>query len=69
MNVKVVEMGQTEFNTRSLVKMAVLAALGAILMLIEVRLPVFPGILKLELGDLPALLGKSGHGAPGRCDN
>lgn len=62
MNVKVVEMGQTEFNTRSLVKMAVLAALGAILMLIEVRLPVFPGILKLELGDLPALLGSLAMG-------
>lgn len=62
MNVKVVEMGQTEFNTRSLVKMAVLAALGAILMLIEVRMPVFPGILKLELGDLPALLGSLAMG-------
>lgn len=62
MNVKVVEMGQAEFNTRSLVKMAVLAALGAILMLIEVRLPVFPGILKLELGDLPALLGSLAMG-------
>ncbi len=42
--------------------MAVLAALGAILMLIEVRMPVFPGILKLELGDLPALLGSLAMG-------
>ncbi len=65
MKVKVLEMEnplKTGCNTRSLVKMAILAALGAILMLIEIRLPIFPGILKLEIGDLPALLGSLAMG-------
>lgn len=41
---------------RLLVRVAVLAALAAVLMLFETRLPLFPDFLKYDFSDLPALL-------------
>lgn len=49
---------QTVTKTNYLVKIAVLAAVSAILMIfIEIPLPFFPAFLKLDISDLPALIG------------
>jgi len=40
-----------------LIKISFLGAMAFILMLLEVQLPIFPGFLKLELSDVPALVG------------
>ncbi len=45
------------FNTNTMVKISVLAVLSFILMLFEVLIPIFPGFLKMDLSDVPALLG------------
>ncbi len=44
-------------NTTRLVKISVLALLSYVLMLFELALPIFPGFLKIDIGDLPAILG------------
>jgi riboflavin transporter FmnP len=43
--------------TNRLVKISVLAVLAFIIMLFEVVVPLFPGFLKMDLSDVPALLG------------
>lgn len=46
------------FTTSTLVKVGILSAIGYILMFISIPLPtLFPGFLKIDVSDLPALLG------------
>lgn len=46
------------FTTSTLVKVSILAAIGYILMFISLPIPVlFPDFLKIDISDLPALLG------------
>lgn len=55
------EKGQTArtrgISTRKLVIIAMFSALSAILMLFELALPIAPSFLKLDISDLPAILG------------
>lgn len=44
-------------STNKMVKISVLAVLAFIIMLFEVVVPFFPGFLKMDLSDVPALLG------------
>ncbi len=46
-----------EFNERNLAKIGVLSALAFLLMLIAFPIPLFPFFLKIDISDLPALLG------------
>jgi riboflavin transporter FmnP len=48
-------MKNKKLNT--LVKISLLSAMAFILMFLEVRLPLFPDFLKLDISDIPALLG------------
>jgi riboflavin transporter FmnP len=49
---------KTEMNVRSLVKIAMLSAVSFVLMLLSFPIAaIFPAFLKLDLSDLPALLG------------
>lgn len=43
--------------TNRMVKISVLAVLAFIIMLFEIVVPFFPGFLKMDLSDVPALLG------------
>lgn len=45
------------YSTNSLVKIALLSVISYILMLIELPVPLFPGFLKIDLSDMPALIG------------
>lgn len=45
------------FATSSMVKMGMLAAIGVVLMLLDFPLPVFPSFLKIDLSDVPAVIG------------
>lgn len=45
------------YSTNSLVKIALLSVISYILMLIELPIPLFPGFLKIDLSDMPALIG------------
>lgn len=40
-----------------LIKISVLSAMGIVLSLFEIQIPIFPNFLKLDLSDIPALLG------------
>ena len=45
-------------STSTLVKISILSAIGYILMFISIPLPMlFPNFLKIDISDLPALLG------------
>ncbi len=44
-------------TTNKVVKISVLGALAFIIMLFEVSIPFFPGFLKMDLSDVPPLLG------------
>lgn len=44
-------------STNKLVKVSVLGVLAFIIMLFEFIVPIFPGFLKMDLSDVPALLG------------
>ncbi|GHV38597.1 riboflavin transporter [Clostridia bacterium] len=46
-----------EFQTKNLVRIALLAALAFLLTFIYVTPPIFPSFLKLELSDIPAVIG------------
>ncbi len=48
---------KSKLTTNSLVKISVLAVLSYILMLMDFPLPMFPGFLKLDFSDIPAVLG------------
>lgn len=45
------------FSTHGIVKMAILSALAFVIMYLEIQIPLFPAFLKMDLSDLPALLG------------
>ena len=46
------------FTTVNMVKIAILSALAVVLMrILEIPLPIFPGFLKIDFGDVPALIG------------
>lgn len=45
------------FKTSSLIKISLLSVIGFLLMLIEFPLPLFPEFLKLDLSDIPAIVG------------
>ncbi|MDO4198674.1 MAG: ECF transporter S component [Erysipelotrichaceae bacterium] len=45
------------FSTRNMARIAILGALGAVLMMFEIPLPVAPPFYKLDLSDLPCLIG------------
>lgn len=47
----------TQSKTRSLVVTAMLSAVAFVLMFIEFSLPIMPSFIKLDISDLPALLG------------
>lgn len=44
-------------NTKYITKVAVLSAVATLLMFIEAPLPLMPPFLKIDLGDIPALVG------------
>lgn len=45
------------FSTQNLVKMGILSALAFVLMrVLEIPLPLFPGFLKIDFGDVPAVI-------------
>lgn len=45
------------FSTQNLVKMGILSALAFVLMrLLEIPLPIFPAFLKIDFGDVPAVI-------------
>lgn len=48
-------MRNTKIN--KLVKISVLSTIAFLLMFIELPIPIFPGFLKLDISDLPALIG------------
>ena len=49
-------------NTRRLVWTALLSALAAVLMYIDMALPIFPRFLKIDISDLPALVASFSYG-------
>ena len=50
-------MHSKKFNINYLTKIAMLTAIAVVLMYLELPLPIFPAFLKIDLSDLPALLG------------
>ena len=46
-----------KFNVHFLTKIGMLTAVAVVLMYLELPLPIFPAFLKIDLSDLPALLG------------
>ncbi len=50
-------MRSKKFNINYLTKVAMLTAIAVVLMYLELPLPIFPAFLKIDLSDLPALLG------------
>ncbi|MCK5129902.1 MAG: ECF transporter S component [Clostridiales bacterium] len=48
---------KSKFNIRYLTKISMLTAIAVVLMYLEFPLPIFPAFLKIDLSDLPALLG------------
>lgn len=44
-------------STSALVKISLLSVIAYILMLLELPIPFFPGFLKIDLSDMPALIG------------
>ena len=52
-----VRKGSEISSTNKMVKISVLSVLAFIIMLFEVVVPLFPGFLKMDLSDVPALLG------------
>ncbi|MDR5658441.1 ECF transporter S component [Serpentinicella sp. ANB-PHB4] len=48
---------KTLLTTSNLVKISMLAVIAYVLMLIHFPLPIFPGFLKIDLADVPALIG------------
>ena len=44
-------------DTKQVVKIGMLSAVSIVLMMFELALPIFPSFLKLDISDLPALVG------------
>ena len=49
-------------NTRKLAGVAMLSAVGFILMFIELSVPIMPAFIKLDFSELPALLASFAYG-------
>lgn len=45
------------YSVQGIVKIALLSAIAVVLTLVSVPIPIFPAFLKIDLGDLPALIG------------
>ncbi|ABR47027.1 conserved hypothetical protein [Alkaliphilus metalliredigens QYMF] len=50
-------MKKTKLDTRTLVKISILSVMAFILMVFDFPLPIFPLFLKVDLSDVPALIG------------
>ncbi len=48
---------KTKFNVRYLTKISMLISVALVLMYLEFPIPIFPAFLKIDLSDIPALLG------------
>ena len=44
-------------STKTIAKIGVLSAIAYVLMFISVPLPIFPGFLKIDISDIPAIFG------------
>ena len=55
-------MSKTAQNTRKLTGVAMLSAIGFILMFIELSVPIMPAFIKLDFSELPALLATFAYG-------
>jgi len=54
---KIMEQKKTKIGIRKMTKIALLAAIAALLMWFEVPLPFAPPFYKIDLGDVPAMIG------------
>lgn len=50
-------MARKRVNTSRLVKIGMLSAVSIVLMMFELTIPIFPSFLKMDISDLPALVG------------
>lgn len=48
---------KSNFNTAKLIKISLLGAISFVLMALDFALPIFPSFLKIDLGDIPSLIG------------
>lgn len=55
-------MSQTTRNTRRIAGVAMLSAIGFLLMFIELSVPIMPAFVKLDFSELPALLATFAYG-------
>ena len=55
-------MSKTAQNTRKIAGVAMLSAIGFILMFIELSIPIMPAFIKLDFSELPALLATFAYG-------
>ncbi|WP_055669420.1 ECF transporter S component [Desnuesiella massiliensis] len=55
-------MKTSKLNLNKQIKLALLAAMAFLLMLFEIQVPIFPSFLKIDLSDLPALIGAFAFG-------
>lgn len=55
-------MSKTAQNTRKIAGVAMLSAIGFILMFIELSVPIMPAFIKLDFSELPALLATFAYG-------
>ena len=46
-----------KMSTKVMVRSSLLGAISAVLMQLSIRLPIFPGFLSLDIGNLPAVVG------------
>ena len=56
-NIRTMQEKKSRMNTKTMVKIALLAAISVILSFIEFNIPVFPSFLKLDIADVPVVLG------------
>lgn len=56
---------KSKFTTRQAVTIAMLAAIAIILSFFEIQIPIFPSFLKLDVADLPVVIGAISFGPVG----
>ncbi len=49
--------GKSRINVRTMAIVAILSAIAYVLMFMEFSVPLMPGFIKMDLSDLPALIG------------
>ena len=59
------EAGKKKITTREMVTIAMLAAVSIILSFFEIQIPIFPSFLKLDIADLPTVIGAIAFGPIG----